>query len=207
MKPAPPSTVTASLLISASSPDDPDDLDPEDNLAADRSIVTDLLQACAWWPKSAYGVPVRRVLLVSSSGGVLPDLLALEPWWGRYDVRWVAVDAPDTRELLADQRVRWTEELGVGRLDRVLAAVPAARSQLQQARVDLLISAGSGVAVPWFLAARTTRVRAVWVETFNIVDRTGLAARLCARLADHVVVQRPHLLERHRRAVNVGELW
>ena len=141
-----------------------------------------------------------RVLLVSSSGGVLPDLLALRPWWARYDASWVAVDAPDTRELLAGERVRWTP-------DRVLAAVPAARAALRASRVDLVVSAGSGVAVPWFLAARTAGVRAVWVETFNIVDRAGLAARLCARLASQVVVQRPHLLARHRRAVDVGELW
>jgi UDP-N-acetylglucosamine:LPS N-acetylglucosamine transferase len=150
---------------------------------------------------------VPRVLLVSSSGGVLPDLLALRPWWGRYDAGWVAVDAPDTRELLAGERVRWTPELKPGRPDRVLTAVPAARAALRASRVDLVISAGSGVAVPWFLAARTAGVRAVWVETFNIVDRAGLAARLCARLASQVVVQRPHLLARHRRAVEVGELW
>ena len=148
-----------------------------------------------------------RVLLVSSSGGVLPDLLALRPWWGRYDASWVAVDAPDTRELLAGERVRWVPELDPGRPDRVLAAVPAARAAVRAARVDLVVSAGTGVAVPWFLAARTAGVRAVWVETFNIVDRAGLAARLCARLASHVVVQRPHLLARHRRAVNVGQLW
>jgi UDP-N-acetylglucosamine:LPS N-acetylglucosamine transferase len=150
---------------------------------------------------------VPRVLLVSSSGGVLPDLLALRPWWGRYDASWVAVDAPDTRELLAGERVRWTPELSPGRPDRVLAALPAAWVALRKSRVDLVVSAGSGVAVPWFLAARTAGVRAVWVETFNIVDRAGLAARLCARLASQVVVQRPHLLARHRRAVDVGELW
>ena len=147
------------------------------------------------------------MLLVSSSGGVLPDLLALRPWWGRYDARWVAVDAPDTRELLVGERVRWTPELSPGRPDQVLAAVPAARAALRASRVDLVVSAGTGVAVPWFLAARTAGVRAVWVETFNIVDRAGLAARLCARLASQVVVQRPHLLARHRRAVDVGELW
>jgi UDP-N-acetylglucosamine:LPS N-acetylglucosamine transferase len=147
------------------------------------------------------------VLLVSSSGGVLPDLLALRPWWGRYDASWVAVDAPDTRELLAGERVHWTLELSPGRPDRVLVAVPAARAALRASRVDLVVSAGSGVAVPWFLAARTAGVRAVWVETFNIVDRAGLAARLCARLAGQVVVQRPQLLARHRRAVDVGELW
>ena len=147
------------------------------------------------------------MLLVSSSGGVLPDLLALRPWWGRYDACWVAVDAPDTRELLVGERVRWTPELSPGRPDQVLAAVPAARAALRASRVDLVVSAGSGVAVPWFLAARVAGVRAVWVETFNIVDRAGLAARLCARLASQVVVQRPHLLARHRRAVDVGELW
>ena len=147
------------------------------------------------------------MLLVSSSGGVLPDLLALRPWWGRYEAGWVAVDAPDTRELLAGERVRWTPELSPGRPDQVLAAVPAARAALRASGVDLVVSAGSGVAVPWFLAARTAGVRAVWVETFNIVDRAGLAARLCARLAAQVVVQRPHLLARHRRAVDVGELW
>jgi UDP-N-acetylglucosamine:LPS N-acetylglucosamine transferase len=150
---------------------------------------------------------VPRVLLVSSSGGVLPDLLALRPWLGQYEAGWVAVDAPDTRELLAGERVRWTPELSPGRPDQVLAAVPAARAALRASRVDLVVSAGSGVAVPWFLAARTAGVGAVWVETFNIVDRAGLAARLCARLAAQVVVQRPHLLARHRRAVDVGELW
>ena len=150
---------------------------------------------------------MRRVLLVSSSGGVLPDLLALEPWWGRHDVRWVAVDAPDTRELLAGYDLRWVPELSAGQPLRVLAAVPAARAHLRAERIDLIVSAGSGVAVPWFLAARTAGVPAVWVETFNIVDRAGLAARLCARLANQVVVQRPRLLARHRRAVNVGELW
>jgi len=147
------------------------------------------------------------VLLVSSSGGVLPDLLALRPWWGRYEVRWVAVDAPDTRELLSGEQVRWMPELSPGRPDQVLAAVPMARAALRASRVDLVVSAGSGIAVPWFLAARAARVRAVWVETFNIVDRAGLAARLCAGLASQVVVQRPHLLARHRRAVDIGELW
>jgi UDP-N-acetylglucosamine:LPS N-acetylglucosamine transferase len=150
---------------------------------------------------------VPRILLVSSSGGVLPDLLAMEPWWGRHDTAWVAVDAPDTRELLAGQDVRWSAELRPHHLPEVLAAVPQARRALRDGGVEVVVSAGSGVAVPWFLAARSAGVSAMWVETFNILDRAGLAARLCARLATHVVVQRPELLVRHRRAVNVGELW
>jgi hypothetical protein len=39
---------------------------------------------------------MKRILLVSSSGGVLLDLLALEPWWSRYDAIWAAMRAADT---------------------------------------------------------------------------------------------------------------
>jgi hypothetical protein len=56
-----------------------------------------------------------RVLLVSSSGGVLLDLLALRPWWYRHYVSWIAVQAPDTTALLKDQRVRWEREQSAGR--------------------------------------------------------------------------------------------
>ena len=37
--------------------------------------------------------------------------MAMRPWWTRHDVRWVAVDAPDTRELLDGAWVTWASEL------------------------------------------------------------------------------------------------
>lgn len=153
------------------------------------------------------GRPPWRILLVSSSGGVLLDLLALAPWWRRHTALWVAVDAPDTRELLVEERVRWAPELRPDRPAEVLKAVPRALVALRRGRIGLVVSAGSGVAVPYFVAARLAGVPAVWVETLNVVGRPGLAARLCARLATRVIVQHPHLVARHRRAVHVGELY
>lgn len=149
----------------------------------------------------------RPVLLVSSSGGVLLDLMAMRPWWERYDTCWVAVDAPDTRELLAAEAVTWTPELTPARPVPLLLAVFRARRVLDRHDVELVVSAGSGVAVPYFVAARLSGRGAWWVETMNVIGTPGLAARVCARLARLVVVQHPHLLARHRRAVNVGELY
>jgi Oligosaccharide biosynthesis protein Alg14 like len=149
----------------------------------------------------------QAILLVSSSGGVLLDLMALRPWWENHDVHWVAVDAPDTREVLRDQRVIWVPELTADRPLDALRAIHGARAVLAREDVDLLISAGSGVAVPYFLAARLSRTPAWWVETLNVIGRPGLAARLCARMSEYVVVQHSHLLTRHRRAINVGELY
>jgi UDP-N-acetylglucosamine:LPS N-acetylglucosamine transferase len=146
-------------------------------------------------------------LLVSSSGGVLLDVLALRPWWRNHEVSWVAVKAPDTAELLAAYDVCWEPELRPRDVGALVRAVLRARSALRSTGIELVVSAGSGVAVPYFLAARVAGVPAVWVETFNVIGKPGLAARLCAALASQVVVQHPELLARHRRAVNVGELY
>jgi UDP-N-acetylglucosamine:LPS N-acetylglucosamine transferase len=150
---------------------------------------------------------MRKILLVSSSGGVLLDLMALRPWWEQHDARWVSVDASDTRELLRDQRVTWVPELTADRPVDVVRAIRGARALLARRDIGLVISAGSGVAVPFFLAARLSGTPAWWVETLNVIGRPGLAARLCARLSVCVVVQHSHLLAGHRRSINVGELY
>jgi UDP-N-acetylglucosamine:LPS N-acetylglucosamine transferase len=147
------------------------------------------------------------VLLVTSSGGVLLDLLALEPWWSRSDVQWWAVAAPDTLDRLSTADVRWVPEQQPGRPLRLLVAVGSAMLRLRRLRPAVVVSAGSGLAVPVFLAAWLSRVPCLWVETFNVIGRPGLAARCCARLATAVVVQHPELVGAHRRAVYVGALY
>lgn len=149
----------------------------------------------------------RRLLVVTSSGGVLLDVWALRRWWQRHDTTVVAVDAPDTHELLAGQHVLWADELRPTQVVDVAAATVHAVIALRRERVDLVVSAGSGVAVPWFLAARMCGVSAWWVQTLNVSGSPGLAARVCSRLAARVVVQHPLLLAEHLRSVHVGELY
>jgi hypothetical protein len=148
-----------------------------------------------------------EVLLVSSSGGVLLDVLALAPWWRDRPHRWVCVSAPDSLELLAGDAVSWQPELRPAAVLAVARAAVQALRSLRRQRVAMVVSAGSGIAVPWFLAAYLCRIPRVWVETFNVVGRPGLASRFCASLASAVLVQHPHLVARHRRAVLVGELY
>lgn len=145
--------------------------------------------------------------MVSSTGGVLLDLLALRPWWSRHRVSWVAVAGPDTREVLAAEQVTWSEELTARQPGELVRATLAARAHLRQDRIDLVVSAGTGVAVPYFLAARTVGVPTWWVETLNVIAGAGMAARICARAADLVVVQHSTMLADYPRALYVGELY
>jgi UDP-N-acetylglucosamine:LPS N-acetylglucosamine transferase len=150
-------------------------------------------------------VTPRSVLLVASSGGVLLDLLALRPWWQRHDTTWIAVRAADTEIALAGQTVHWEPELLVASRLRALPAAFRAVRLLRRVRPEVILSSGGGVAVGVFLAARLLRIPTVWIETLNQAGPPSGAARLCARMAGTVVVQRP--ARAAPGTVLIGELY
>lgn len=147
------------------------------------------------------------VLLVSSSGGVILELMALRPWWERHRPVWAAVRAPDTASLLEGQRcVRWLPDLAVSRLWRLPRALLAAALLVRRERPGLVVSAGSGPAVPFFLVAAVRGIPAFWIATLN-VDSPGISARICGRLASRVLVQREEQCPAYPGAVVLGELY
>ena len=148
----------------------------------------------------------RRLLFVSSSGGVLLDLLALEPFLAHRAPLWAAVHGPDTASALVGREVRWVDEQSPSRPLALMLAVTGAVRALRRDRVGAVVSAGTGVAVPYFLAARLLGIRSVWIETFNLTGGHGIAARVCARTASLVAVQRPEMRRVRRDAVLLGEL-
>lgn len=148
-----------------------------------------------------------RILVVSSSGGVLLDMLALQPWLHRHDVSWVAPTAPDTEVLLRDERVRWQAERSPRDLARLPLDVVRAMRMLRAERTECVISAGTGLSVSWFLAAALLGIPRVWVDTLNFVGRPGRVARACGRLADVVLTQRATEVASRRHSVSLGLLY
>lgn len=155
------------------------------------------------------GEPARRlkVLLVSSSGGVLLDLLALEPWWSRHRPAWALVPAPDTTTVLPGHSIHWVREPNVSNPVAMLPALLQARRVLRRERPDVIVSAGTGCAVPFFALARLRRIPAIWLSTFNLMEHAGVAARICGRLAAAVLVPRESMLQAHPGAIVIGELY
>lgn len=147
-----------------------------------------------------------RVAFVSSAGGVLPDVVALaDNWPGVIEQLWVAPRAVDTAATLAGRRVIWIDE-PTDRPASMMKATAAARSTLSNENVDWVVSAGTAIALPFFLAAKSSRVSSLWVETLNMHGGQGRVAELCSRLATRTLVQSPDRLIAHRRALLIGEL-
>jgi UDP-N-acetylglucosamine:LPS N-acetylglucosamine transferase len=149
----------------------------------------------------------KSILLVSSSGGVLLELLALAPWWSRHDTAWAAVKAADTETVLAPYRVHWIPELSLGRPLALLPALLGALKILRVERPGIVVSAGSGPAVPFFLGAKLVGVPTFWLSTHNVLAHPGVSARICARVASRVLLQRPEQRAAHPQGAVVGELY
>jgi UDP-N-acetylglucosamine:LPS N-acetylglucosamine transferase len=149
----------------------------------------------------------KRLLLVSNSGGVLLELLALERWWRRHQRTWAVVQAHDTAHVLDGERIYWIRDCSNAPRFALLPALVEAWRILRVERPDLIVSAGSGSAVAFFLLSRLLGIPAFWLSTLNIVEAPGLSARICSRLASRVLVQRKSGLAAHPRAIVIGELY
>lgn len=132
----------------------------------------------------------RRTGLICSTGGHLAQLMRLRPWWSRLDRFWVTFDKPDSRELLAGERVYWASGPTNRDLGKAWVNLLLARTILSTERPDLLVSNGAGLAVPFFVVGARRGTALVWIEVPNRVDGPSLTGRLLAPLCDATVATR-----------------
>ncbi|MEQ1501836.1 MAG: UDP-N-acetylglucosamine--LPS N-acetylglucosamine transferase [Myxococcota bacterium] len=145
-----------------------------------------------------------NLLLVASAGGHLQQLVWLAPWWRRHDRSWITFDTPDARAMLAGERIAFAASPTNRSVRNLARNLLLARRILADEAPDLVVTTGAGVAVPVFVAARARGIPRVFVEVYDRVDGPSLTGRLCAPLADRVVVQRREQLAFYRGAALLG---
>jgi hypothetical protein len=130
-----------------------------------------------------------KVLLVTTQGGHLAQLAALRPWWSQHDRRWVSAPTADARSKLADEPVVWAAHPTTRNLPNLARNLLIARRVLRDFRPDVVVSAGAGVAVPFFWLAKTVAAKTVFIEVIDRIDTRTLSGRLCYPVSDLFLVQ------------------
>lgn len=145
-----------------------------------------------------------KILLVSSAGGHLAQLLPLQSWWGKHERTWVTFRLPEVEAALAGEKVIWayfpTTRNAVNAVRNFLLAWPT----LLRLRPDVVVSDGAGVSVPFFMVAKVLRIRTVYIECFDRIEMPTLSGRLCYPITDIFCVQWPQQLRSYPDAVNLG---
>lgn len=147
-----------------------------------------------------------KVLLVSSSGGHLAQLLRLRSWWEQHDRVWVTFDTPDATSRLADERTIWAHWPTTRNVPNLLRNLRLAMTTLRAERPDIVVSDGAGVAVPFFAVARLLGVRTVFLEVYDRIDTPTLSARLCRPFTQLLVLQWEEQRRIYPHGTVVGQL-
>ena len=145
-------------------------------------------------------------LLVSTQGGHLAHLLALRAWWEGQDRLWVCPDTPDVVDRLAGERVVRSYSPTTRNLPNLLRNCVLALRLVRRERPSVVVSAGAGVAVPFFVAAWLLRIPTVFIEVYDRVDTPTLTGRLCGPFTTRRIVQWRSQLEFYPDARLVGPL-
>lgn len=146
-----------------------------------------------------------KLLLVASTGGHLAQLVALRPWWSQHERHWVTFGKADAVNALKGERVTWAYHPTTRNAKNALLNLGLAVWTLLRRRPSVIVSAGAGVAVPFFVAARLLRIRTVYLEVYDRIDRPTLSGRLCYPLSDAFLLQWPEQRQVYPEGVVVGK--
>ncbi len=146
------------------------------------------------------------VLLVSTQGGHLTHLLALRSWWQDKERVWVCPETPDVVDRLAGERVIHSHSPTTRNLPNLARNAVLAGRALRRERPSLVVSAGAGVAVPFFAQAWALGIPTVFIEVYDRFDSPTMTGRLCGPFTTRRMVQWQSQLEFYPGASLVGPL-
>jgi beta-1,4-N-acetylglucosaminyltransferase len=134
-----------------------------------------------------------RLLLVSSTGGHLLQLVALRDAWEGFEHVWVTFDAADSRALLAGEQVVHAHGPTNRNVPNLLRNLVLAWQVVRRVRPAVVVTTGAGVAVPFAWVGRLFGARVVYVESLTRIDQASLTYRLIRPVVSRTYVQWPEL--------------
>ena len=131
----------------------------------------------------------KKILLVSSSGGHLKHLTATMPAWEPYERVWVSFKQPDVESALQDERTYWAYYPTTRNLKNAVRNFFLALKIFAKERPDAVVSAGAGVAVPFFVVAKLRGVKSQYIECYDRPTLPTMTGKMLYVIADEIMVQ------------------
>ena len=136
----------------------------------------------------------------------MAHLLVMRPWWEGQDRLWVCPDSPDVVDRLAGERVVRSYSPTTRNLPNLMRNSVLAVGLLRRERPSVVVSAGAGVALPFFVAAWLLGIPTVFIEVYDRVDTPTMTGRLCGPFTTRRIVQWQSQLDFYPDAFLAGPL-
>lgn len=147
-----------------------------------------------------------KVMLISSPGGHLAQLLPLRESLEDAQVIWVTAKSPHTEGLLERDKVEYTAYPTTRHLPNAVRNLVKAGRLLRRDRPDVIVSAGAGVAAPFFLVAWLMQIPSVYIEVIDRISTRTLTGTMVYPFVTRFVVQWEEQGQLYPEAVVAGAL-
>ena len=147
-----------------------------------------------------------RLCLISSSGGHLTYLLYLKELWAEYPHCWITSRAGALGQSLGEENKRYILDPQRNVFKFAVNLVQAV-VLFRREKPDVVITTGSGIAIPFCLWAKLHGRKIIFIETAAAVRRLSLTGRIMYIFSDLFIVQWEYLLRSHPKAVYGGTFF
>jgi UDP-N-acetylglucosamine:LPS N-acetylglucosamine transferase len=130
----------------------------------------------------------------------------MKTFWEKYDRIWVASKKEDAFHLVKDERVYWAYFPTPRNVKNLLRNTLLAWRVLHRERPDVIVSAGSAVAVPFFYIGKVLGCTLVFIEVYDRISTPTLTGKLVYPIADLFVVQWEEQRRFYPRGILLGQI-
>ena len=158
--------------------------------------------------RTSLAAPKRRVdlLLVADPGGHLSELVALRDVWTRFSRAWVTVAGVDIDAVPTGEEVFYGRGPTQRSLPNLIRNTLLAVRVLRRLRPAVVLTTGSGLAVPFAWTARLFGARVVYIECSGRIG-VSLSGRLIGPITCRFYAQWPEVASRYGRARYSGTIF
>ena len=148
----------------------------------------------------------QRIGLISSRGGHLYQMMRLKGLWKNTDHFWVTEKGRDSESLLKKERVYYGYFPVTHNALNALSNFFFAISLFCKIRPTVLMSCGSGIAPPMFLAGKLLGCTLIFIDSYTFCTYPSLSARIISYFADITLTQHKNISQKYPRLSYWGSL-
>ncbi len=155
----------------------------------------------------------KKILLVSSDGGHLAQLLEMKELYSRYDYLLVTEKAKSTLPLQENYNVKFVEARSEGQKRNfgffysLVKNTFLALSIIRSHRPKVIITTGSHTAIPFCVVGKAMGVKVVWILSYARINSKAASANLIYPMADRFLVQWPSMKKHYKKAIYKGSVY
>jgi len=158
-----------------------------------------------------YNLLVKKLMLISSGGGHLQELMQLKPLMDKYDV---SVISEKTETTIFIDEFKKHDYLVYGTKDHLLPYLFIFPFNILKSLVlylkykpDVIITTGTHTAIPMCYIGHIFKSKIIWIETLANANTPTKAGKLVYKFADLFLVQWESMLDIYPNAKYWGNLF